>query len=131
MNNSLLNSRAALWLGMGALCIGTVWGADEAWEAKREALKNRPRQLILNSDGNEVIHWKTNLPVTVGNFTAQRLELYRASSVSTVAYCPQSSGFGYMTTTRAGEFFDIPRCIPELRPDCLNAAPILKAQGLD
>lgn len=131
MNNSLLNSRAALWLGMGALCIGTVWGADEAWEAKREALKNRPRQLILNSDGNEVIHWKTNLPVTVGNFTAQRLELYRASSVSTVAYCPQSSGFGYMTTTRAGEFFDLPRCIPELQPACLNAAPLLKAQGLD
>ena len=105
--------------------------ADGAWEAKREALKNRPRPLILNSDGNEVIYWKTNLPVTVGNFTAQRLETYRGSQVSTVAYCPQSSGFGYMTTTRAGEFFDIPRCIPELRPDCLNAAPLLKAQGLD
>ena len=105
--------------------------ADDGWEAKREALKSKPRPLILNSDGNEVIYWKTNLPVTIGNFTAQRLKTYRGSKVSTVSYCPQSSGFGYMTTTRAGEFFDIPRCIPELRPDCLNAAPLLKAQGLD
>ena len=114
-------------IAMGACCVR----ADDGWEAKREALKNRPRPLVLNSDGNEVIYWKTNLPVTIGNFTAQRLETYRGSRVSTVSYCPQSSGFGLMTTTRAGEFFDIPRCIPELRPDCLNVAPLLKAKGLD
>ena len=51
--------------------------ADAGWEAKRAALKNRPRPLILNSDGNEVVYWKTNLPVTVGNFTAQRLQTSR------------------------------------------------------
>ena len=105
--------------------------ADGDWEAKRAALKNRPRPLILNSDGNEVVYWKTNLPVTVGNFTAQRLQTYRGSQVSTVAYCPWSSGFGLMTTTRAGEFLDMPRCIPELQPACHNAAPLLKAMGLD
>ena len=105
--------------------------ADDGWEAKRAALKNRPRPLILNSDGNEVVYWKTNLPVTVGNFTAQRLQTYRGSQVSTVAYCPWSSGFGLMTTTRAGEFFDMPRCIPELQPACHNAAPLLKTMGLD
>lgn len=118
-------------LAAAAVVAFSVQAADDGWEAKREALKNKPRQLILNSDGNEVIYWKTNLPVTVGNFTTQRLKTYRGSKVSTVSYCPQSSGFGYMTTTRAGEFFDIPRCIPELRPDCLNAAPLLKAKGLD
>ena len=59
--------------------------ADDGWEAKRAALKNRPRPLILNSDGNEVVYWKTNLPVTVGNFTRQRLQTYRGSQVSTVA----------------------------------------------
>ena len=120
-----------MWLVVVALIMVCVLAADGGWEAKREALKNKPRQLILNSDGNEVIYWKTNLPVTVGNFTAQRLKTYRGSKVSTVSYCPQSSGFGLMMTTRAGEFFDIPRCIPELRPDCLNVAPLLKAKGLD
>ena len=29
---------------------------DVGWEAKRAALKNRPRPLILNSDGNEVVY---------------------------------------------------------------------------
>ena len=87
--------------------------ADGDWEAERAAIKNRPRPLILNSDGNEVVYWKTNLPVTVGNFTAQRLQTYRGSQVSTVAYCPWSSGFGLMTTTRAGEFLDAsPSCSP-------------------
>ena len=99
-----------------ACLAGSAAHADDGWEAKRAALKNRPRPLILNSDGNEVVYWKTNLPVTVGNFTAQRLQTYRGSQVSTVAYCPWSSGFGLMTTTRAGEFLDMPRCIPELQP---------------
>ena len=112
------------------LAVSCAWAGD-GWEARREALKNRLRPLILNSDGNEVIYWRTNLPVTAENFTAQRLATYRGSRVSTVSYCPQSSGFGYMTTTRAGEFFDIPRCVPELQPACLNAAPLLKAKGLD
>ena len=116
---------------VAALAMLCAQAGDADWEAKREAIKNRPRQLILNSDGNEVVYWKTNLPVTVGNFTKQRLELYRASSVSTVAYCPWSSGFGLMTTTRAGEFYDLPRVIPEAQPACHNAAPLLKAKGLD
>ncbi len=30
--------------------------ADGDWEAKRAAIKNRPRPLILNSDGNEVVY---------------------------------------------------------------------------
>ena len=127
----LFTNHACQFVAIVAVLAGVCAQADDGWEAKRAALKNRPRPLILNSDGNEVVYWKTNLPVTVGNFTAQRLQTYRGSQVSTVAYCPWSSGFGLMTTTRAGEFLDMPRCIPELQPACHNAAPILKAMGLD
>ena len=123
--------RRGVLAAVAVLTAFCVQADDDGWEAKRAALKNRPRPLILNSDGNEVVYWKTNLPVTVGNFTAQRLQTYRGSQVSTVAYCPWSSGFGLMTTTRAGEFLDMPRCIPELQPACHNAAPLLKAMGLD
>ena len=101
---------------------------DLAWEREREALKNKERPLIFNSDGNELIYYPTNAPITVGGFTSQRLAKYIGSRISTLIYCPWSSGFGLMSTTRAGEFFDRPI---NLVQGCTNAAPAFAAQGLD
>ena len=123
-------SGAGALVAVVALVLSSA-GADAAWEAKREALKNKSRPLILNADGNEMIYYPTNLPITVESFNAQRLKDYVGTKVSTLSYCPQSSGFGYMTTTRAGEFFDVPLYLPDIRPQCMNAAPAFAAKGLD
>lgn len=114
--------------GLSMLLTGSAGASDAAWEAKREALKNKARPLILNADGNEMIYYPSNAPISVEAFVGQRLAAYRGTKISTVAYCPQSSGFGFMTTTRAGEFFDRPI---DLREGCVNAAPLFAAKGLD
>ena len=116
-------------VGLSMLLAETAWASDAAWEAKREALKNKERPLILNADGNEMIYYPSNAPITVEAFTAQRLKDYVGTKVSTVSYCPQSSGFGFMTTTRAGEFFD--RLIDMQGPRFVNAAPAFAAKGFD
>jgi len=107
---------------------GFAKAADSAWESLRAGLKNRPRPLILNSDGNEMVYYPTNAPVTAEGFFARRLDEYRGTKISTLAYCPWSSGFGLMTTTRAGEYFDAPI---DLKKDCTNATPAFAAKGLD
>jgi len=102
--------------------------SDTNWEALRETLKQRHRPLILNSDGNEMVYYPTNAPVSLEGFAAQRLSSYARSRVSSLSYCPWSSGFGLMTTTRAGEFFDRPI---DLQEGCTNAAPLFAAIGCD
>lgn len=112
---------------------GTAEASDAAWEAKREALKNKERPLILNSDGNDMIFYPTNAPITVAAFREQRLNSYRNTRISTLSYCPQSSPFGCMTARKAGWLFDSPTggrgClnatsafIEKLGTDCLEMA---------
>ena len=80
---------------------------DERWEARRTAAVNRPRTLVYNTDGNDVYKWPSNLPVTVENFTGRRLRHALGTHISTVSYCPVSSGFGRLTCRKAGE----PYCV--------------------
>ena len=80
---------------------------DEAWEARRAEVVNRPRTFVYNTDGNDVYKWPSNLPVTVENFTGRRLRHALGTHISTIAYCPVSSGFGRLTCRKAGE----PYCV--------------------
>ena len=114
--------------GLSFCPVAALAAGRSAWEVQREAQKNRPRPLILNADGNEMVYYPTNAPVSVSGFVSQRLSTYAHTRVSTLSYCPWSSGFGLMSTMRAGEFFDRPI---DLREGCTNAAPLFAAKGLD
>ena len=93
-----------------AICLAAVIGctseetvADVDWEKLRVEAVNRPRTLVYNTDGNDVYHWPSNLPVTAENFTGRRLCYALGTHVNTIAYCPLSSGFGRLTCRKAGE----------------------------
>ena len=76
---------------------------DTAWETKRAAAVNRFRPLVYNTDGCDILYWPDGLPVTRENFAARRLEYATNTHVTTVSYCPISSGFGHFTCRKAGE----------------------------
>lgn len=118
-------------VGAVAILLGAAvvaFGAEDDWESRRAALKDRARPLILNSDGNELVYYPTNAPISFEGFVSRRLASYRGTKVSTVSYCPWSSGFGMLTTTRAGELFDRPI---DLVRGCTNATCRFAAAGLD
>ena len=108
-------------IGLLALFMTAGCRCHDAWEKQRVAFAERDRPLLFNSDGNEMVYYPKNAPFTYEGFCAQRLDGYWDSAISTLCYCPWTSGFGLMTTARAGEFYD--------RPDnqisgCTNAAPV-------
>lgn len=76
---------------------------DREWQEMRKAAVERPRSLVYNTDGCDVLYWPSNLPVTVGNFTGRRLRFATGTRITTVSYCPQSAGFGHFTCRNAGE----------------------------
>ncbi len=79
--------------------------ADDAWAARHAEALARPRTFVYNTDGNDAHNWPSNLPVTVENFTGRRLVHALGTRITTVSYCPLSSGFGRLTCRKAGEAY--------------------------
>ncbi len=98
-----------------------------AWAAKRQAAVGRARPFVYNTDGCDMLYWPSNLPVSVGNFTGRRLKDALGTRISTVAYCPQSAGFGHFTCRRAGE--PLTGSLP--REGCYNSASEFFRLGTD
>lgn len=81
---------------------------DEFVQQRREAA-HRQRRIILNDDGNVVIYYPQNLPVTAENVLAQRTAPLVGSHVDSIFYCPISAGFGYFThNTKVGAVLEHP-----------------------
>ena len=78
---------------------------DNVWAARRAEALARPRTFVYNTDGNDAHNWPSNLPVTVENFTGRRLVHALGTRITTVSYCPLSSGFGRLTCRKAGEAY--------------------------
>ena len=78
---------------------------DDVWAARRAEALARPRAFVYNTDGNDAHNWPSNLPVTVGNFTGRRLVHALGTRITTISYCPLSSGFGRLTCRKAGEAY--------------------------
>ena len=109
--------------------VALVASADDAnWKARREALKNRERPIIYNTDGCDMLYYPASEPITPAAFNAIRLTRYPKTKISTVYYCPQSSGFGFFTTRKAGEFNN--RQVP-IRKEVRNAAGDFAKIGTD
>ena len=87
--------------------------------------------VIYNTDGCDLYLYPDEKPITEEAFCAERLDFARSANVGTVSYCPQSSGFGYFTCSKAGDWMT-----NELRRirggvACHNATAEFAAKGLD
>ncbi|MCX6993398.1 MAG: hypothetical protein NT011_09695 [Kiritimatiellaeota bacterium] len=76
-----------------------------ALRAERRAMAHRPRRLIFNNDGDDVVYEaKTATPEAL---LACRTTPLLGSQVDSIFYCTWSSGFGRFThNTKIGEVFD-------------------------
>lgn len=114
---------------VGCAGCGKAPSVADDFEARRAALLARPRPMIWNTDGNDMELYPKGLPIDAASFESVRLKWTEGTRVSTVFYCPQSSGFGYFTTTKAGDFKTV-QVQPD-NPKAYNAAADFAAAGLD
>ena len=102
---------------------------DGDWAAKRKAAVERPRTLVYNTDGCDMLYWPSNLAVSVENFTGRRLKDVLGTCINTVSYCPQSAGFGHFTCAKAGE--PLTGTVPHPRGGCYNSFTKFVELGTD
>ena len=98
--------KAALWtvtVAASLLAMAEV-ARDDSFEAKRAAALGRPRTVIWNTDGNDMVCYPRNLPCTPEVFETLRLKYARGTKINTVSYCPHASGFGWFTTRKTHDF---------------------------
>ncbi len=102
------------------------------FEAERQEMINRKREVIYNTDGCDALYYPRQLPVTGENFQNLRLGFTRGSKIDSLFYCPVSSGFGYLTSrTAAGDQLLIDPPPEECSGDEFNATGELLKQGTD
>ena len=69
--------------------------------------RNKPRPLIHNNDGCDVLFFPVNEKYTTNNLLSKRTAGLIGSDVSTISYCTQSDGFVHVTyNTKVGEIMD-------------------------
>ena len=104
----------------------------EELRQQRRELARRPRRIIMNNDGCDVVYFPKGEQATVENFLAKRTTPLAGTQVDAIAFCPTSSGFSYFThdtkvgtvLSRSGEEFGI-------QPNTRNIAKELIDQGTD
>ena len=109
-------------------CGCSFFSGDE-FEARRQEMLNRPREVIYNTDGCDAVYYPRELAATKENFIDQRLKYTQGSKIDSVFYCPLSSGFGHLTsrTTAGDQLLADPPHAPKMR----NVTGELLAQGTD
>ena len=119
----------------GCLAVLAVLSATglraDGWEAKRRAAVNRPRTLIYNTDGCDMLYYRSNLTVSVEDFVSCRLAYTKGTRITTLSYCPQSAGFGHFTCRKAGEAFVENGADPKDHGGDYNASSNFFALGTD
>src|SRR5688572_5009043 len=92
-----------LWL-YALLCFSTIASAADI-KAARKAAADRPRPLIFNNDGCDVVY-QMKQP-TAEDLLSRRTAPLAGSQVSTIFYCTISSPFGVFTHhTKVGDMFN-------------------------
>lgn len=138
MYHALISRAITAMLALVVVGAGASWGQparstslEELRQARRE-LARRPRRIIMNNDGCDVLYFPKGEKATVEAFLAKRTTPLAGTHVGAIAFCPTSSGFSYFThdtkvgtlLARSGEEFGI-------LPDTRNIAKELIDQGTD
>jgi hypothetical protein len=114
-----MNIKSIAFSYITALLVAGCTSQEDNWEVKRQAAVNRPRTLVYNTDGCDMLYWPSNLPITVENFTGRRLKDTLGTCINTVSYCPQSAGFGHFICAKAGE--PLTGTVPHPNGGCYNS----------
>ena len=93
------SGRLLLAAGVLVAAFAAVAGIDDA----HRAAADRVRTYVYNTDGCDMLYYPTNDHINVDAFIGQRLGFARDTKISTVSYCPLSSGFGYFTVLGVGD----------------------------
>ncbi len=109
------------------LCTGAGMISEAEYAKLRTEARERPRRVVFNNDGCDVLYFPRHLDVTRENFLAQRTS-WLAGICDTLVYCPVSAGQGHFTLELPGADFlsaDPPR------RECRNIAAELRDRGED
>ena len=101
----------------------------DPFEAKRAEMLNRPRTVIYNTDGNDMVLYPRSLPLTQEAFESVRLKYSEGTKIDSVFYCPHASAFGWFTTRKTHDFMTA-----QFRPPdapAYNAAEDFAKKGTD
>jgi len=100
--------------------------------AARKALAQKPRGIIFNNDGCDVLHFPAGKPITTDNLLELRTTALADSQVGAIAYCTISSGFSNFThRTEAGHFLTAQPSGFDKTLKVRNIAQDLAEQGTD
>ena len=80
--------RHLVFLLFAAAC--SLFAVDEAWEAQRQRILDRPREVFYNTDGNDTVCFaRGNLArkATPENFKAERFAYCLGAETTTLSYC--------------------------------------------
>lgn len=110
-------------------------GGDDALRRlrdERRALAHRPRGIVFNNDGCDVLYFPPDLAPTPSNFLARRTSPLAGTQVGAISYCSISSGFGFFThDTKAGAVMDRHPGDYGMQPGMRNITRDLIAAGDD
>ena len=95
-----------IFFGMvAAACVAGCTDRVDDFEAKRAALLAKPRTVITDNDGNDIVYYDRDRPVAEGAFLGSRIGFVAKTRAETMVYCPWSSGFGRFTVPGIGELY--------------------------
>ena len=104
----------------------------EKYRELRTEKLNKPRQLIHNNDGCDVVYFPVNEKYTASNLLSKRTAGLTGTDVTTISYCTTASGFGYFThNTKVGEVLVNQGFDFGLREDARNVTAEMFAEGTD
>ena len=105
-----MKMRMSIPLLMSVACLAGCSGAarvgdDDAFEAKRAALLAKPRYIMTDNDGNDIVYYNRDRPVTEQAFIDSRIGYVAQTRAETMIYCPWSAGFGHFTVPGVGDLY--------------------------
>ena len=106
-----------------------VNSGTNSFEEKRTKMLDRPRTVIWNTDGNDMVLYPRSLPLTQEAFESVRLKYSEGTKIDSVFYCPHASAFGWFTTRKTHDFMTTQYRPPEAA--VYNAAEDFAKKGTD